>query len=83
MARKKGAAPAADAAAPAVSLDETIKKLIERGKKRGSLTYEEINAVFDNIDDDHVPSGLTICLKRSLASMGIEIVEEQAKEEKA
>ena len=28
-----------------------VANRIERGKKRGSLTYEEINATFDNVDD--------------------------------
>jgi RNA polymerase primary sigma factor len=80
MARKKGAAPAADAA-PAASLDETIKKLIERGKKRGSLTYEEINAVFDNVDD--VTPERIDDLFEEITGLGIEIVDEQKEERPA
>jgi RNA polymerase primary sigma factor len=79
MARKKSATATVDA--PQVPLEELIKKLIEKGKKRGSLTYEEINAVFDNIDE--VGPERIDDLFEEIASMGIEIVEEQAKEEKA
>jgi len=78
MARKKSAAATADA--PQIPLEELIKKLTERGKKRGSLTYEEINAVFDNADD--VTPERVDDLFEEIAAMGIEIVEEQAKEEK-
>jgi RNA polymerase primary sigma factor len=79
MARKKSATATVDT--PQVPLEELIKKLIEKGKKRGSLTYEEINAVFDNIDD--VGPERIDDLFEEIASMGIEIVEEQPKEEKA
>src|SRR5579875_1105923 len=79
MARtKKPATATADAPAP--SLDEQIKKLLERGKKRGSLTYEEINAVFDNVDDV-APERMDDLLEE-IASLGIEIVEEQSKDDK-
>ena len=78
MARKKSAAATADA--PQIPLEELIKKLTERGKKRGSLTYEEINAVFDNAED--VSPERVDDLFEEIAAMGIEIVEEQAKEEK-
>jgi len=79
MARKKSATATIDA--PQVPLEEQIKKLIERGKKRGSLTYEEINAVFENVIEDVCPERIDD-LFEEIASMGIEIVEEQAKEEK-
>jgi RNA polymerase primary sigma factor len=79
MARtKKSAAATADA--PQLSLDEQIKKLLERGKKRGTLTYEEINTVFDNVEDV-APERMDDLLEE-IASLGIEIVEEQAKGEK-
>jgi len=78
MARKKSATATADA--PQIPLEELIKKLTERGKKRGSLTYEEINAVFDNVED--VSPERVDDLFEEIAAMGIEIVEEQAKEEK-
>jgi RNA polymerase primary sigma factor len=78
MARKKAAtAPAGDTPAP--SLEESIKKLVERGKKRGSLTYEEINGVFENVDD--VSPERIDELFEEISTMGIEIVDEQ-KEEK-
>jgi hypothetical protein len=79
MARKKSATATVDA--PQVPLEELIKKLIEKGKKRGSLTYEEINAVFDNIDE--VGPERIDDLFEEIASLGIEVVEEQVKEEKA
>jgi RNA polymerase primary sigma factor len=82
MARKKNASPASEnGAAPAVSLDESIKKLIERGKKRGSLTYEEINAVFDNVDDVN-PERIDELFEQ-VASEGIEVVDEQKDEKPA
>jgi RNA polymerase primary sigma factor len=79
MARTKKSA-AATAEAPQLSLDEQIKKLLERGKKRGTLTYEEINTVFDNVEDV-APERMDDLLEE-IASLGIEIVEEQAKGEK-
>ncbi len=78
MARKK-AANAAAGDTPAPSLEESIKKLVERGKKRGSLTYEEINAIFENVDD--VSPERIDELFEEISTMGIEIVDEQ-KEEK-
>ncbi|HEV3155734.1 MAG TPA: RNA polymerase sigma factor RpoD [Candidatus Baltobacteraceae bacterium] len=65
---------------PPISLEEAIKKLFERGKRVGSLTYEEINAVFENVDD--VSPERIDELFEEIASIGIEIVDEQ-KEEKA
>ena len=63
MARKKGATAVADDK-PAISLDELKKKLLARGKTRGSLTYEEINLAFDALDDVS-PDGSTSSSKRS------------------
>jgi RNA polymerase primary sigma factor len=79
MARKKAATATVEA--PQLPLDELIKKLIERGKKRASLTYEEINAVFDNVED--VTPERVEELFEEIASLGIEIVEEKEKDEKA
>jgi RNA polymerase primary sigma factor len=79
MARKKSATATIDA--PQVPLEEQIKKIIERGKKRGSLTYEEINSIFENVVEDVGPERIDD-LFEEIASMGIEIVEEQVKEEK-
>src|ERR1700684_649363 len=78
MARTKKTAPAAEA--PQLSLDDQIKKLLAAGKKRGTRTYEEINAVFDNVEDV-APERMDDLLEE-IASLGIEIVEEQAKDEK-
>jgi RNA polymerase primary sigma factor len=81
MARKKSAASAATDTAVAIPPEESIKKLIERGKKRGSLTYEEINAVFDNVED--VDPERIDALFEEIASLGIEVVEEQKEEKPA
>ena len=81
MARKKAANNGSngEAAAPALPLEEQIKKLIEKGKKRQSLTYEEINAVFDNVEE--VDPDRIDALFEEIATLGIEVVEE-AKDDK-
>ncbi len=79
MARKKATGGTATAEQAPASFDELKKKLIERGRKRGSLTYEEINATFDNVDD--VSPETIDDLFEEIAALGIEVVEEQ-KEEK-
>lgn len=82
MARKKTTSANAGGdsrQAPVPTLEESIKKLTDRGKKRGSLTYEEINAVFDHVDD--VSPERIDELFEEIAALGIEVVEEQ-KEEK-
>ena len=79
MTRKKSAAAAET---PAIPLEEQIKKLIERGKKRGSLTYDEVNAIFESAAEEATPERVDE-LFEELSTLGIEIVEEQPKEEKA
>jgi len=77
MARKKASAAATQT--PTLTLDELKKKLVARGKVSGSLTYEEINAAFDALDDvnpDQIDE-----LFEEISAMGIEIVDE-TKEEK-
>ena len=54
---------------------------MERGKKRGSLTYEEINAVFENVEDVN-PERIDE-LFEEIAAMNIEIVDEQKEEKPA
>ncbi len=79
MARKKTSTAAAnDNGAPALPLEEQIKRLIERGKKRGTLTYEEINAIFENVEDVN-PERIDE-LFEEIATLGIEVVEEQKAE---
>ncbi|MEO6912922.1 MAG: RNA polymerase sigma factor RpoD [Candidatus Baltobacteraceae bacterium] len=78
MARKKIGGATTEQAP--VSLEELKKKLIEKGKKRGSLTYEEVNAAFDNVDD--VGPEVIDDLFEELATLNIEIVDEEAKPEK-
>jgi len=79
MARKKSAAAVAEPAAP-VTLDELKKKLIARGKSQGSLTYEEISAAFDVLEEIS-PEQLEEFFEE-LAAAGIELAEEQ-KDEKS
>jgi RNA polymerase primary sigma factor len=82
MARKKttpATAGGESRQASVPTLEESIKKLTDRGKKRGSLTYDEINAVFDHVDD--VSPERIDELFEEIAVLGIEVVEEQ-KEEK-
>ncbi|WP_331618230.1 RNA polymerase sigma factor RpoD [Serpentinicella sp. ANB-PHB4] len=53
---------------------ESIKKLIEKGKKRGMITYTEIMDTFDNInlDKEQIDE-----LYEHLATMGIDVVGEK------
>jgi RNA polymerase primary sigma factor len=77
MARKKSAAAVAEPAAP-VTLEELKKKLIARGKSQGSLTYEEISAAFDVLEEIS-PEQLEEFFEE-LAAAGIELAEEQKDE---
>jgi RNA polymerase primary sigma factor len=75
--RKKSAAAVAEAQ-PTLTLDELKKKLIARGKQRGSLTYEEINSAFDALDDvnpDEIDG-----LFEEITAAGIEVIDEQKDE---
>jgi RNA polymerase primary sigma factor len=78
MARKKGAGP--PTVEPPETLEELKKKLITRGKSQGSLTYEEISASFDALEEIS-PEQLEEFFEE-LAAAGIELAEEQ-KDEKA
>ncbi len=77
MARKKSGA--AEAPATPITLEELKKKLLARGKSRGSLTYEEINTAFDALEDV-TPEQLDEFFEEITAA-GIEILDD-AKEEK-
>ncbi|HTZ56267.1 MAG TPA: RNA polymerase sigma factor RpoD [Candidatus Acidoferrum sp.] len=77
MPRKKSGAAVAEAQ-PTLTLDELKKKLIARGKQRGSLTYEEINSAFDALDDvnpDEIDG-----LFEEITAAGIEVIDEQKDE---
>jgi len=52
MARKKGTAAVAEPGT-AITLEDLKKRLIARGKSQGSLTYEEISAAFDVLEEIH------------------------------
>lgn len=72
MARKKTVVAAPAEVAP-VSLDELVKKLIERGKKRGSLTLEEFNAIFEHFEDANPED-----VAEEILAQGIKISDEQS-----
>jgi RNA polymerase primary sigma factor len=76
MPRKKSAGtPVAE---PPVTLEELKKKLVARGKSQGSLTYEEISASFDVLEEIS-PEQLEEFFEE-LAAAGIELAEEQKDE---
>jgi RNA polymerase primary sigma factor len=79
MARKKSAAAVAEK--PELSLDELIKRLIERGKKRRSVTWDEVNAIFENSEEESNSEKMDDVLAE-LETLGIAVVDEQTKEEK-
>ncbi|MGA8575665.1 MAG: RNA polymerase sigma factor RpoD [Candidatus Cybelea sp.] len=77
MARKKSSAAVAEPLT-AVTLEDLKKKLIARGKSQGSLTYEEISAAFDVLEEIS-PEQLEEFFEE-LAAAGIELAEEQKDE---
>ncbi|MBV8073844.1 MAG: RNA polymerase sigma factor RpoD [Candidatus Eremiobacteraeota bacterium] len=79
MARKKSATAVAEK--PELTLEELIKRLIERGKKRGSVTWDEVNAIFENSEEESNSEKMDDVLAE-LESLGIAVVDEQTKEEK-
>ena len=81
MARKKASATAQSDGSPVLPLEEQIAKLVERGQKRKSLTYEEINAVFDSVEDVN-PERIDELFER-LSELNIEVVEDQKEEKPA
>jgi len=75
MARKKASGGTATVEQPALSLDEIKKRLIERGKKRGSLTYEEINSAYDTVEE--VSPEQLDDLFEEISAAGIDIEEQK------
>ncbi len=75
MATKNTAAaePDADTDGPLIDLNEAdVKKLIARGKKRGYLTYDELNAA---LPQDEMSSEQIEDIMSAISDMGINIVE--------
>ncbi len=60
-------------AAPALAREAAVKALIEKGKKRGSLTYDEIAAISAAYDEDDPEKGNE--LVEEIMGQGIEITE--------
>ncbi|HEV7313886.1 RNA polymerase sigma factor RpoD [Sphingopyxis sp.] len=72
MATKSTAADT-DTDAPLIDLNEAdVKKLIARGKKRGYLTYDELNAA---LPQDEMSSEQIEDIMSAISDMGINIVE--------
>jgi RNA polymerase primary sigma factor len=78
MPRKKAAGNGA-ADAPPPTLEELKKKLLTRGKSRGSLTYEEISATFEVLEEV-TPEQLDEFFEE-ISAAGVDLIEDQ-KEEK-
>jgi RNA polymerase primary sigma factor len=78
MPRKKAAANGTTDAPPP-TLEELKKKLLARGKSRGSLTYEEISATFEVLEEV-TPEQLDEFFEE-ISAAGVDLVEDQ-KEEK-
>ena len=57
---------------------QSVKQLMDKGKKQGSLTYSEIMEVLGEVqlDKDQVEN-----LYETLGQMGIEVLEEKNKKE--
>ena len=73
MATKNTAETEADTDSPLIDLNEAdVKKLIARGKKRGYLTYDELNAA---LPQDEMSSEQIEDIMSAISDMGINIVE--------
>ena len=69
----KSTAAETDTDAPLIDLNEAdVKKLIARGKKRGYLTYDELNAA---LPQDEMSSEQIEDIMSAISDMGINIVE--------
>jgi RNA polymerase primary sigma factor len=65
--------------APLIDLNEaTLKKLISRGKKRGYITYDELN---EALPQDQMASEQIEDVMSSLSEMGVNIVENEEADE--
>jgi RNA polymerase primary sigma factor len=61
------------------SLDTSVKQLIAKGKKRGYLTYEEMN---DDLPDEAVSPDKLDALLMTLDEEGIELIDESEAEQR-
>src|ERR1700749_4804200 len=78
----EGADPREEAAeAPLLdSIAAAIKKMVARGKERGYLTYDELNAALppDQVSSEQIEDTMTM-----LSEMGINVIESEESEEPA
>ena len=74
--QKKEAAPASDSGSEGLVVDETaeIKALIKRGKERGHVTYDELNAALpsEKVSSEQIEDVMAI-----LSEMGVNVVENE------
>jgi len=61
-----------------IRMDEEMKSLVEKGKKRGYLTYEEMNK---DLSDDNVSPDQLDSLLMTLDDLGIDLIDEADEEE--
>ncbi|HEY8297962.1 MAG TPA: RNA polymerase sigma factor RpoD [Candidatus Baltobacteraceae bacterium] len=83
MARKKAAGGAATAEQPVLTIEEIKKRLVERGKKRGSVTIDEINVEVGRYVETHEDANeaeIFEDLMAELNGVSIDVVEEQEEE---
>jgi len=78
--QKKKASDAQRADATPATFEEIAKRLIEAGKRRGSITYDEVHAALDVLEEIQ-PERLEE-LFEEFASKGVELLEESKKPDK-
>jgi RNA polymerase primary sigma factor len=75
--RKRGGAAVAEGP-PAETLDDVKKKLLARGRTRGSLTYDEINGALESLEDV-TPEQIEEVFEE-LTGAGIDLIDDQKDE---
>ena len=73
------AVPAADGKKPADSIEEKIKQIIEKAKKKGYITYEEMN---NELPDESISPNRLESLIMTLDEMGISLLDESEMEKR-
>lgn len=73
------AAPVADGKKPADSIEEKIKQIIEKAKKKGYITYEEMN---NELPDESISPNRLESLIMTLDEMGISLLDESEMEKR-
>jgi RNA polymerase primary sigma factor len=71
--------PGADVKKPADSIEEKIKQIIEKAKKKGYITYEEMN---NELPDESISPNRLESLIMTLDEMGISLLDESEMEKR-